>query len=162
MTQQPMTLEQILAKVNQRIASLEELQRDLSEDGKYGWLRGVDAYIYAPSQHVQEEMLGVYGLLTDYDHPEVHTFFTNYPDEGTAADKTLVAELNYFRGLKIEIEEKLAEIGQAEADYQAAVKKIEATIEDFVNKHCLDPMGRVIDGANPEMYKRLCNVRHIL
>jgi hypothetical protein len=109
MKNQPMTLEQILAKVNQRIASLEELQHDLSEDGKYGWLLGKDAYIYAPSQCKQDEMLADYALWADYRHPEVHAFFTHYPEEGTAAENTLKSELNYFRELKRETEKKIAE-----------------------------------------------------
>jgi hypothetical protein len=107
MTQQPMTLEQILAKVNKRIASLEELQRDLSEDGKYGWLMGIDAYIYAPSQHCQDNMLANYGIWADYVHPEVHALHNH--GEETVAQQNVQTELDYFRELKRETEKRLAE-----------------------------------------------------
>jgi hypothetical protein len=154
MTQQPMTLEQILAKVNQRIASLEELQRDLSEDGKYGWLMGIDAYIYAPSQHCQDNMLANYGIWADYVHPDVNALFNH--GEETVAQKNVQAELDHFRELKRLTENKIAETKQIESDYQRTVEKIKEVIGQFVNKHCLD------ERPYPEAYGRLCAVGELL
>jgi len=155
-----MTLEQILAKVNQRIASLEELQQDLSENGKYGWLMGIDAYIYAPSQYDQDNTLAAYGIWADYVHPEVHALF-NHGKE-TIAQQNVQTELDYFRELKRLTENKIAETKQIESDYQRAVEKIEEVIGQFVSKHCLDARGTIDERHCPEAYDRLCAVGELL